>query len=116
MWLSVQPLTDAKDKEDARLVLENAAHLFLFKHKGTSEEFVKKVTGMSDSQFATLCDLGGDPDSQARKNRKGECGLSMGKHNFFIKVCYKKEVEGMYIETDAEERTRLYKKFHGITA
>ena len=110
MWLSLQQLTDAKDNVDARIVIENSAQLFLFKHRGSSKEFVQTITGMSDSQFANLCDLGGDPDSESSATRKGECCLCMGKHSYFIKVAYIKETEGFYVETDPQERARLYAK------
>ena len=112
MWLSLQQLTDAENNNDARIVIENSAQLFLFKHKGSSKKFVQTITGMSDSQFANLCDLGGDPDSESGKSRKGECCLCMGKHSYFIKVAYIKETEGLYVETDPQERALLYNKKH----
>jgi hypothetical protein len=108
MWLYLQQLTDVQDNKDAAVVLDNTAYLFLYKHKGKSKEFVQKVTGMTDSQFATLCDLGGDVDSENAKNRKGETCIVTGRHCYFVQVAYLKSTEAEMVETDATERVKIY--------
>ncbi len=113
MWLSLQQLTDAQGNDHARIVVENSAQLFLFKHRGSSKEFVQKVTGMSDSQFANLCDIGGDPNSETSANRKGECCLCMGRHSYFIKVAYIEDTEAYYVETDPQKRAKLHNQMNG---
>ena len=68
---------------------------------------------MSDSQFANLCDIGGDPNSESSANRKGECCLCMGRHSYFIKVAYIEDTEAYYVETDPQKRAKLHNQMNG---
>ena len=85
--------------------------MLLFKHQFSTKEYLQKKINITDSQMATLVELGGDreADPELKRRHRGEMCVVDSGHVYFVKVAYLKEVEGLIAETDAEQRARMLK-------
>ena len=110
-WVITQSLTDFGDDEATRTIFENTSSMLLFKHQFSTKEYLQKKINITDSQMATLVELGGDreADPELKRRHRGEMCVVDSGHVYFVKVAYLKEVEGLIAETDAEQRARMLK-------
>lgn len=110
-WVITQSLTDFGDDESTRTIFENTSSMLLFKHQFSTKEYLQKKINITDSQMATLVELGGDreADPELKRRHRGEMCVVDSGHVYFVKVAYLKEVEGLIAETDAEQRARMLK-------
>ena len=112
-WVITQSLTDFGDDEATRTIFENTSSMLLFKHQFSAKEYLQKKINITDSQMSMLVELGGDvreTDPEMRRRHRGEMCVVDSGHVYFVKVAYLKDVEGLIVETDAEQRARMLKQ------
>ena len=115
MWKNeyCKQLTDFGDDEATRTIFENTSSMLLFKHQFSAKEYLQKKINITDSQMSMLVELGGDvreTDPEMRRRHRGEMCVVDSGHVYFVKVAYLKDVEGLIVETDAEQRARMLKQ------
>lgn len=100
-WVCTQALHDFHGFAETEAILEQTSIMLLLKQEPNHEEYIKKVTRMTDAQIKMLMELGGNPMDKSQGNsRKGELCMIMKGHAAFIKVDYLMDSEFDAVETD----------------
>lgn len=117
-WVSTQSIVDFGDKErypELRGVYENTETYFIFRHKESARDFMKKNTELTESQIERIFKLGVDPTDpdvtpEEKKRRSGEvCVIDKGRVAF-VKVDYLENTEAEFVETNVEKIKNQYKQ------
>lgn len=110
-WIITQALADFEPYKDLHAIIKNSTSKFLLKQSAMDRKFLSEVTPLTESELDTVIELGGDPDNEGDKSRKGEvCLIENDSKVIFLKVKYITETEAYIVETDAENRKRLLEK------
>jgi hypothetical protein len=114
-WVCTQALHDFHGFAETEAILEQTSIMLLLKQEPNHEDYIKKVTRMTDAQIKMLMELGGNPMDKSQGNsRKGELCMIMKGHAAFIKVDYLTDSEFDAVETDMlkiqEMHGRMYKE------
>lgn len=100
-WVCTQALHDFHGFAETEAILEQTSIMLLLKQEPNHEDYIKKVTRMTDAQIKMLMELGGNPMDKSQGNsRKGELCMIMKGHAAFIKVDYLMDSEFDAVETD----------------
>lgn len=100
-WVCTQAVYDFHGYAETEAILEQTSIMLLLKQEANHEDYIRKVTRMTDAQIKMLMELGGDPMDKSQGNaRKGELCMIMKGHAAFIKVDYLMDSEFEAVETD----------------
>ena len=109
-WVATQSIADFGDRDkypELAGIYKNTDTYFIFRHKTTDREFLKKNTELTDSQIERVFTLGADPKdpeitAAEKKRRTGEiCVIDRGRVAF-IKADYLENSEARFVETNVE--------------
>ena len=112
-WVCTQALHDFHGFAETEAILEQTSIMLLLKQEPNHEEYIKKVTRMTDAQIKMLMELGGNPMDKSQGNsRKGELCMIMKGHAAFIKVDYLMDSEFDAVETDMLKIQEMHSKIY----
>lgn len=109
-WTATQALADYKGYRETESIIKNSTMIMLMKQDYQDRDFIKQTTPLTDSQVEQVLQLGGDPNDNDNKERKGEmCLIDNQSKVVFMKVDYLVDSESRIVETDMNKILKMYK-------